>query len=381
MPVPIVPEHIWSKVSGKAAQSTFPNGPPCIGSGPYQVVQSKSGDFTRLVPNPHYWRGKPHLDELLFITYTNADTMVQDLKSGVIDGAIGVPPAQFKSLGSASITTVPATAWGFTQLSFNCYDSPDSKGNPVLLDPQFRQALQYAVDRDAIASLAFGGYMDPGGHAGASLLRVSLAAAGGSGLHFDPEKTKAMLDAAGYKDVNGDGFRETKQGKPLTLRLLRRPRCRRRRRRQARRRVAQGRRTEDPPGDAGPGRTHLTSCGATTGARSRPTTTSCSTTGRPGDPSPCSDCSRRGRSAPGATPRGPTRPTPGSSTSRAGSSTRRTHRHGPAAPADRLSGFAVRDLRLPAATGGLRQPAGRATWRRRAATRATAATRSPTTRS
>jgi peptide/nickel transport system substrate-binding protein len=219
MPVPIVPEHIWSKVSGKAAQSTFPNGPPCIGSGPYQVVQSKSGDFTRLEPNPHYWRGKPNLDELLFITYTNADTMVQDLKAGVIDGAIGVPPAQFKSLGSASIKTVPATAWGFTQLSFNCYDSPDSKGNPVLLDPHFRQALQYAVDRDAIASLAFGGYMDPGGTLLPPYSVYHWAPPSDQAYTFDPGKTKAMLDAAGYKDVDGDGFRDTKQGKPLTLRL------------------------------------------------------------------------------------------------------------------------------------------------------------------
>ena len=219
MPVPIVPEHIWSKVSGKAAQSTFPNGPPSIGSGPYQVMQSKSGDFTRLVPNPHYWRGKPHLDELLFVTYTNADTMVQDLKAGVIDGAIGVPPAQFKALRTASIMTVPATAWGFTQLSFNCYDSPDSKGNPVLLDPHFRQALQYAVDRDAIASLAFGGFMDPGGTMVPPYSVYHWEPPSDQVYTFDPEKTKAMLDAAGYKDVNGDGFRETRQGEPLTLRL------------------------------------------------------------------------------------------------------------------------------------------------------------------
>jgi peptide/nickel transport system substrate-binding protein len=219
MPVPIVPEHIWSKVSGKAAQSTFQNGPPSIGSGPYQVMQSESEDFTRLVPNPAYWRGKPHLDELFFITYTNADTMVQDLKSGVIDGAIGVPPAQFKTLGTASVTTVPATAWGFTQLSFNCYDSPDSKGNPVLLDPQFRQALQYAVDRDAIASLAFGGYMDPGGTLVPPYSVYHWEPPSDQAYTFDPEKTKAMLDGAGYKDADGDGIRETRQGKPLTLRL------------------------------------------------------------------------------------------------------------------------------------------------------------------
>jgi peptide/nickel transport system substrate-binding protein len=36
---------------------------------------------------------------------------------------------------------------------------------------------------------------------------------------YDPEKAKQLLDAAGYKDSNGDGVREDKQGKPIKLRL------------------------------------------------------------------------------------------------------------------------------------------------------------------
>ena len=36
---------------------------------------------------------------------------------------------------------------------------------------------------------------------------------------FDPEKAKQILEDAGYKDVNGDGFRETKDGKKLALRF------------------------------------------------------------------------------------------------------------------------------------------------------------------
>ena len=36
---------------------------------------------------------------------------------------------------------------------------------------------------------------------------------------FDPAKAQALLDAAGYKDVNGDGIREGKDGKPVKLRL------------------------------------------------------------------------------------------------------------------------------------------------------------------
>ncbi len=218
MKVPILPEHIWSKVTPKAAETSFENGPPTVGSGPYQVVENKHNSYCRLVANPDYWGGKPAVDELFFESYQNADTMVQDLKSGSLDAANGVPAAQFKGLASDRITTNAAVSWSFEQITFNCYDNAHSHGNPVLLDPQFRQALQYAVDRDKNAAVAYGGYMSPG----TTLLPPYSAYARQppSPYSYDPAKANEMLDAAGYKDVNGDGIRETKQGKPLSLRLF-----------------------------------------------------------------------------------------------------------------------------------------------------------------
>ena len=219
MSVPILPEHIWSKVSGKAAATSFTNGPPSVGSGPFQVVENKQNSYVRLVANKDYWRGAPHIDELFFETYQNADTMVQDLKAGTLDAAVPVPSAQFKGLAGNGITTNAATSWQFAQLSFNCYDSPDSKGNPVLLDPSFRQALWYAFDPAVIASVAYGGYLWPGDTLMPPYSQYQWQPPAERAYTFDPAKAKAMLDAAGYKDVNGDGFRETKKGKPLSLRL------------------------------------------------------------------------------------------------------------------------------------------------------------------
>ena len=62
MIVPILPQHIWSKVSGKAAGTSYANNPPIIGSGPFQVVQWVKGQFIELKANPTYWKGKPHID-------------------------------------------------------------------------------------------------------------------------------------------------------------------------------------------------------------------------------------------------------------------------------------------------------------------------------
>ena len=220
MKVPILPEHIWSKVPPKDAETKFTNGPPVIGSGPYQVVENKHNEYCRLVRNERYWRGAPAIGELILETYQNPDTMVQDLKAGTLDAADGVPAAQFKGLANDTITTNAAVSWSFEQLTFNCYDDPHSGGNPVLLDPQFRTALQWAVDRDKNATLAYGGYMSPGTTLLPPYSPYAWQPPAGEAYTYDPARANELLDAAGYADVDGDGFRETKDGKALSLRLF-----------------------------------------------------------------------------------------------------------------------------------------------------------------
>jgi len=219
MKVPILPEHIWSKVSGQAARTSFTNAAPCIGSGPYEVAAHKPGSYAELVANKDYWRGKPHIDELFIETYTDADTMAEDLKSGALDGAIGVLPAQFKSLSATpGITADAATSWSFEQLTFNCYDNPNSTGNRVLLGPKFRQALQYAVDRQKNAAVAYDGYFSPGSTLLPPYSAYYWQPPSGRAYTYDPAKANQMLSAAGYK-MGSNGYRTNKQGKPFTLRL------------------------------------------------------------------------------------------------------------------------------------------------------------------
>ena len=57
--VPILPAHIWSHVDPKAAANSYPNSPPVIGTGPFQVVEYQPDRFVRLVANKRYWRGAP----------------------------------------------------------------------------------------------------------------------------------------------------------------------------------------------------------------------------------------------------------------------------------------------------------------------------------
>jgi peptide/nickel transport system substrate-binding protein len=220
MVVPILPEHIWSKISGKAAASSYQNSPPIIGNGPFQVVEWKKGKYARLVANPDYWGGKPKVDEVIFQLYTNPDTMASDLKLGTIDGALDVPPAQFKPLSATEgITANNATSWRFIEIGMNCYDDPASMGNPVLLDPEFRKAVNWAVDRQKVVDVAYQGYATIGSTLIVPYSKYHWEPPAESMFTYNAAKAIELLDAAGYKDVDGDGFRETKDGEPLSLRF------------------------------------------------------------------------------------------------------------------------------------------------------------------
>ena len=220
MVVPILPEHIWSKIPGKDAGTSYGNPPPIIGSGPFQIVEWQKGRYVKLVANPTYWGGKPKIDELYFQLYTNPDTMTQDLKLGTIDGEIDVPPAQFAQIGTTQgLTANNATSWRFVEIGMNCYESENSLGNPVLLDEKVRQAINWAVDREKVVSVAADGYATVGSTLIPPYSPYHWQPGPDQLFTYDPAKANALLDEAGLKDVDGDGYRETADGKKLTLRF------------------------------------------------------------------------------------------------------------------------------------------------------------------
>ena len=221
----VLPEHIWSTITPKDAAGTYRNDPPIIGSGPFQCVEFKKDGFVKMVRNPDYWGTKPTLDEVIFQYYTNTDTMVTDLKSGAIDGAQVIPPEQFKRLESeVSLKPIAYPLYNWEYIDVNCYDSPDSLGNPVLKDTRFRVAMAWAIDRAKCASLGWSGLADPGygiypKRGWPATFDPYFQPSPETTIGFDLEKAKQLMDEAGYKDADGDGIREDKQGKPIKLRL------------------------------------------------------------------------------------------------------------------------------------------------------------------
>ncbi len=220
--IPILPKHIWEKIPPEAAKASFKNASP-VGSGPFRVVEWKRGSYIRMVANKDYRLGAPAIDELIFVIYRNPSTMIDDLRAGLIGAAQNVPVAEFKKLqGEPGIEAISYSFFNWDYLNYNCYTGAASMGHPVLKDPRFRVALDHAIDREKLASIAYGGeaapgttilppdsWQDPDFHwqPAAGVLRA-----------FDLEKARSLLDEAGYTDADGDGLRDY-EGKPIRLRL------------------------------------------------------------------------------------------------------------------------------------------------------------------
>jgi len=223
----ILPEHIWSTVPVTTLETSFQNKPPIVGSGPFQTVTFKKGGYVQMEANRSYWRSAPKVDEILFEAYTNEDTMAQEMKSGAIDACTGLLDAQLRMFdGVPGVTAEAIPADGYDNLVFNCYEPVDggtSLGNPVLRDWRFRQALQWAVDKQKLVALAFDGNSRPG-----STVIVpgfsedpewAWTPPADQAYSFDLAKAGQQLDAAGYKDTDGNGIRDS-EGRPIRLRLV-----------------------------------------------------------------------------------------------------------------------------------------------------------------
>ena len=220
--VPILPKHIWGKISPADAQNKFQNPAPVIGSGAFQVVDWVKDQYVRLDANKGYWGGAPKIDEILFRIYTNQETEAADLRSGAIQYA-DVAPAQYRAFVNKPTWTIhKATDDSFENMGVDCYTLGPSTGSPVLKDWRFRNALNWAIDRRAIATIAYNGAAVPAtsflpsGYWKAPL-DYHWQPSASEAYTYDPAKAGRLLDAAGYKEVNG--VRRDHNGKPIALRL------------------------------------------------------------------------------------------------------------------------------------------------------------------
>lgn len=227
MDVYIVPKHIYSKISKKnLAKYPAQDG---VGSGPFTLEKYVKGQYFRMKANPNYWGGKPAVDQVVFRLFTNLDAMVFALKKGEIDAAENVPAAAFKDLEKTKgIVAVEGQQGGFTELALNGYAGKPARDttkfgspNAALKDLRFRQAIAHAINKAALVSRAYGGIGTPADALSPAANPEWTPKVPASQVYeFDLGKAKKILDAAGYKDTDGNGVRNLPGGKDIVLRYL-----------------------------------------------------------------------------------------------------------------------------------------------------------------
>lgn len=217
--IPILPEHIWGEMTADDIE-IFSNDNP-IGTGPYKFVEWSQGATITIERNDDYYGEAPGADRIIYILYGNEDILIQALKSGQVDIIPEVTPTLWESLeGVENIEAVSLDSFSFHQIGINVDTRGNSGGNPMLLDKEVRKALNYVADREKITEIVLAGHGEPGSVLIPDGLKEwQYQLSDDERMDGDIEKAKAILEAAGYKDTDGDGIRE-KDGKKMEFRIM-----------------------------------------------------------------------------------------------------------------------------------------------------------------
>jgi peptide/nickel transport system substrate-binding protein len=170
-----------------------------IGSGPFRFVSEEPDKEVVIERNDGYWGEKARLRRVRFLVVPDTTTRALELRKGSADVAINaLTPDMVLTLERESgLEVVRAPGTVLQYMAFNMRD-------PILKDVRVRQALAYAIDRQPILEYLWRGFAQPA----ASILPVQSWAYSSdvATYGYDPQRARAILDSAGYRDVNGVRF-------------------------------------------------------------------------------------------------------------------------------------------------------------------------------
>ncbi|MCW0002283.1 ABC transporter substrate-binding protein [Pararhizobium sp. YC-54] len=217
----IVPAHVWKNISYKDARGSFLNAPPLIGTGPMIVAEFQPGQFVRYSSNQYFRAGQPAAAGMIEQLFSSADSIAQGLKSGSLDYGAGLTAAQYADLSNdpdIAVGESPIEQRNF--LAFNTSSEKGAGSTKALQDPAFRDAIGYAIDQMAIVKRALRGHAAPGVGLVMPVSTDFYSDLSDIRRHFDLAEAGRRLDAAGYRDNDGDGVREDKEGNSFQLELI-----------------------------------------------------------------------------------------------------------------------------------------------------------------
>ena len=165
-----------------------------VGTGPFMFVEWVKGDHITYKANPNYWReGLPKVAEVIFRIIPESSTRVAALQADEIDVVDRLSSEEAQSLlGAPGIQTIK---YPVARVYYVAFDNLSSGIGTPIEDAKVRQAMNYAVDVDAIIKALFNGF---GKRATGFVATGELGYGIVDPFPYDPEKAKALLTEAGY---------------------------------------------------------------------------------------------------------------------------------------------------------------------------------------
>ena len=192
--------------------------------GPYVIKEIVQGEKVIFEANPYYYKGEPKIKRLE-MEILPPSQQVAAIKSGKYDIVLKVSPEIFpelEKLDNINILTKKAGSMNYIAFKLGKWDEEKNEvvtdTNSKMYDLNLRKAIAYAIDMDAVSKQFYHGLSTPA-KSQLSPLFPSLHNPEINGFKQDVEKAKQLLDEAGFKDVDGDGIREGKDGKPVKYTL------------------------------------------------------------------------------------------------------------------------------------------------------------------
>jgi peptide/nickel transport system substrate-binding protein len=192
-----------------------------IGFGPFKIKNVVPGESVEFERYDDYWMGKPKLDGIT-VTVVNPELVPTAMQEGRFDVATfsvqQYPnyknPTNYQYIGEVQ------TVFSYTGFKLGKWDAEKNENiydaNTKMANVKLRQAIGYAVDNATLGETFYNGLR----FLATTVITPRHSAYQNkemTGFVYDPEKAKQLLDEAGYKDVDGDGFREDPKGEQFTI--------------------------------------------------------------------------------------------------------------------------------------------------------------------
>lgn len=163
-----------------------------VGTGPYQLETWNQTDFVKVKKFAGYWQqGLPKLDSITWRPVTDNNTRAAMLQTGEAQFAFPIPYEQAALLAkNKNLELVASPSIMQRYISMNVTQKPFD-------NPKVREALNYAINRQALVKVAFAGYATPA----TGVVPPSIAYAQSyQPWPYDPAKARELLKEAGYPD-------------------------------------------------------------------------------------------------------------------------------------------------------------------------------------